>query len=256
MSSSLIAVVPDSSAQRYGSIPGRNAFGLKPPPKPEVNAPPPQVPKIVLTGITTVLGNKRALMKLQPAAGKPAEAGKDNSLILTEGQREGDIEVIEIDEIAGSVKVNNSGTVMILTFEKDGPKLPTTPFPPVAATGLPPMPGGIPAPLPNPGNINPATGLTNATGIRPLPTRRFRLPATRGVPVTSPGESGAAAPIGGLPTPAGMMPTPVAQPATTPQDLTAEEQAILQQVQREAGAAAAPAPGTTTPANGQPVYPQ
>src|SRR5262245_9570604 len=171
---SLTAVVPDSVANHYEGIPGRNAFGLKPPPKPEANTPPPQIAKIVLTGITTILGNKRALMKVHPVGAKPSDQAKENSLILTEGQREGDIEVIEINEDAGSVKVNNAGTIMTLTFEKDGAKLPATPAPPVAASGLPPVPGGIPMPQANPGNLNPA--MTNAAGIRPLPTRKFRVP--------------------------------------------------------------------------------
>ena len=42
---------------------------------------------------------------------------------MSEGQRAGPIEVLQINEKAGSVKVNNSGTVMVLTFEKDGPVL-------------------------------------------------------------------------------------------------------------------------------------
>src|SRR5882762_4119031 len=55
----------------YQGIVDRNVFGLKPPPPPpdpEVNKPPP--PKIILTGITTIFGNKRALMKA-PVAAKP-----------------------------------------------------------------------------------------------------------------------------------------------------------------------------------------
>ena len=31
--------------------------------------------------------------------------------------------MLQINEKAGSVKVNNSGTVMVLAFEKDGPVL-------------------------------------------------------------------------------------------------------------------------------------
>jgi hypothetical protein len=237
-----MAVVQDSMANRFETIPERNVFGLKPPPpKSESNAPPPQVPKIVLTGITTVLGNKRALMKLQPVGNKPNEQAKDNSLILTEGQREGAIEVIEIDEKAGSVKVNNSGTVMILTFEKDGAKLPNTPPPLVAAPGAPPLPGAIPAPLPN----MTAAGLTNTPGVRTLPTRRFRTPTTQGTPASVPGQTTLTAPAAGQTAP------PPLPPSAVPQDLTPEEQAILQQVQREA--AGAPA---TPPVPGQPVYAQ
>ena len=255
---SLTAVVQDAPTGRFEGIPERNAFGLKPPPKVESNTPPPQLAKIVLTGITTILGNKRALMKVHPVGAKPADQGKENSLILTEGQREGDIEVIEINEGAGSVKVSNAGTVMTLTFEKDGAKLPATPVPAVAASGLPPVPTGPPLPLPNPNNPN--TALTNAAGIRPLPTRRFRVPTTQGVSTSAPGTTGAA--IAGSAPPA-VPPMPTVQPApgvqqpTQPaQDMTPEEQAILQQVQREAAAGAGLAPTATPPVPGQAVYPQ
>src|SRR5882672_6816749 len=78
------------SANPYQGIVDRNVFGLKPPPappRPEDNKPP--LPPIILTGITTILGNKRALMNMQ-MPGKPPQ-----SFILTEGQRDGDIEVLE-----------------------------------------------------------------------------------------------------------------------------------------------------------------
>ena len=134
-------VTSESVDNPYQSIIDRNVFSLKPPPPPpdpsEVNKP--QVLKITLTGITTILGNKRVLMKTAPPPGKPGEAPKtEQSYILTEGQREGDIEVIAIDDKAGSVKVNNGGTVQTLTFEKDGAKLPSTPAP--AAPGIPGAP--------------------------------------------------------------------------------------------------------------------
>jgi len=262
----LRATIPDSSANLYAEIPERNVFGLKPPP-PLVRetAPQPQVPKIVLTGITTILGNKRALMKTQPTPGKPGEQTKELSLILTEGQREGDIEVLQIDEKAGSVKVDNSGTVMTLTLERDGAKLPATPAPPPPPVGFPPAVAGISAPPTNQAVYNPA--LTNAPGLHPLPTRNFRLPVPRTATAPVPGEAAAQqtpvggipspqSPAGGIPTPTGVVPAPavVAQPS----DLTPEEQAILQQVQREAASPVAPVvsnvqvPGATVP----PLLPQ
>ena len=104
----------------YHLIPDRNVFGLRPPvPAASAQAQAP-VQKIILTGITTILGDKRALMKTQPPPGRSGE--KEHSLILTEGQREAGVEVLAIDVKAGSVTVNNSGTVMTLTFEKNGAK--------------------------------------------------------------------------------------------------------------------------------------
>jgi hypothetical protein len=143
------ALTPDTPANPYQLIVDRNVFGLKPPPPPpdpEAAKPPPS--KITLTGITTILGNKRALMKTPPPPGKPGEAAKtEQSFILAEGERGGDIEVIEIDEKSMTVKVNNAGVVESLNFEKNGAKLPATAPPqppPGAAPGVPP--GGIPAP--------------------------------------------------------------------------------------------------------------
>lgn len=129
------AVVRHAPTDTYTGIPERNIFGLKSP-TPQITEPvPPQLPKITLTGITTILGNKRALMLVQPPGNQPGQ--KELSLILAEGQRQDDIEVLQIDEKAGSVKVNNSGTIMTLTFEKDGPKSPPQPLPPAPVHPVP-----------------------------------------------------------------------------------------------------------------------
>ncbi len=166
-------VTSDAPANPYQSIIDRNVFSLKPPPPPPdpSETAKPTALKITLTGITTILGNKRVLMKTAAPPGKPGEPPKtEQSYILTEGQREGDIEVIEIDDKAGSVKVNNAGTIQTLTFEKDGAKLPSTPTP--AAPGVPgaPVIPGLP--------VNRA--VPSAPGTTPtfqLPTRIPRLPA-------------------------------------------------------------------------------
>src|SRR6516162_8606332 len=95
----------------YQAIVDRNVFSLKPPPPPPVNNPDankPPPPPITLTGITTILGSKRAFMSVNMPA-KPPEPAKVQSFMLSEGQRDGDIEVLEIDEKAGMVKVNEFG---------------------------------------------------------------------------------------------------------------------------------------------------
>jgi len=174
------ADTPEPAATPYEGIVDRNAFGLKPPPPPpdpEAAKPPPV--KITLTGITTILGNKRALMETPPPAAKPGEQPKGKqSYILTIGQREGDIEVLDIDEKVGSVKVNNAGSIVTLTFEKDGAKLPATVAP--TAPGVPgmPVPGGIPAPaVPGASPYAPKGGSSGFT----LPTRTLRTTPTPGV---------------------------------------------------------------------------
>lgn len=202
------ATVPEAPPGQYQAIPERNVFGLRPPlAQPTLTNPPAPLPKITLTGITTILGNKRALMMVLPPGLKPGEANKEQSLILTEGQREGEVEVLQIDEHAGIVRVNNSGTIMTLTFEKDGAKLPSTPTP----HALPPLP----MPLPGATASNPYFPASRAR------TRNFG----------SPGFGTAAA--GGIPTPTGLNPAPAQTPPLAGQDLTAEEQAIINAFQRQ-----------------------
>ncbi len=154
----------------YQAIVERNVFGLKPPPPPpdpELNKPPP--PKILLQGFTTILGTKRALFKMQVPP-KPGEQPKgEQSFILAEGQRDGDIEVLEIDEKAGKVKVNNFGTVMDLDFESNGIKTAAA-----SAPGGAPKPAGfVPGPPQNP--FAPAGGAPGIPTARPL---RLPLPPT------------------------------------------------------------------------------
>jgi hypothetical protein len=113
----------------YRSILQRNVFGLRPHPpmaSEPLHAP---IPKVHLTGIATILKGKRALLKVEFPT-KPPERPKEESLILKEGQRAGPIEVLEINEKTDQVKVNNSGTITNLTFEKLAPT-PQPPIPPV-----------------------------------------------------------------------------------------------------------------------------
>lgn len=169
----------------YKSIVDRNPFGLiaPTPPAPIETAAPPS--NIKLTGITTILGIKNALLMAQ----EPGPAGKSQSYILTEGQREGMIEVLTIDNIAGLVKVNNAGIVSTLNFDKDGFKSPTSPVPaPGAMPGVPgiPAPGSMPGrPMPTGsfnniqpggGNVPSAAPAVPSSGLRQIPSRSLRLP--------------------------------------------------------------------------------
>ncbi len=180
---------PESQETPYQGIVERNVFSLRPPPAPpdpEATKPPP--PKITLTGIITI-GRKQALMKTPPLPVKPGEQSKgEQSYILTEGARQGDIEVLEIDEKAGSVKVNNSGTVVTLTFEKDGPKLPASSGP-VPPPGVPLPTGVIPPPMaaPQQGGSVPSFPMPSRT-LRAPTSASLSLPTTAGTPgVSAPG---------------------------------------------------------------------
>ena len=233
------AATSDSSGSPYQGVVERNVFGLKPPPPPpdpEATKPPP--PKIFLQGITTFGGIKRALLKAQMPA-KPGEPPKpdQSSFILAEGQRDGDIEVLEIDAKEGTVKVNDFGTITTLDFEHNGIKTPTA----APGPGAAPQPGGGLA-LPGAKPFGPAGG-----GAQPIPTiRPMRLPLPAGA-AASPASGGAtpmsasgtpslalggtSAPLYGS-TPAQAQPQPQAAAPPTSQ-LSAEEQFLMVEAERE-----------------------
>lgn len=165
----------------YQGIVERNVFALKdppPPPPPPGSDSKPSGPPITLTGITTILGTKRAFMTLQ-MPGKPPEPAKPLSLMLTIGQRDGDIEVLEIDEKAGAVKINAFGAITNLTFDKNGVKGASP------SSGSPNPTGGIPAPA----TAAPSNPFAPTPGVeqKSIPTRMLRLPGTQ--PGAAPGQS-------------------------------------------------------------------
>jgi hypothetical protein len=133
-------------AHQYQAIVERNVFGLKAPPQEVIvqTNNPPAGPKLYLTGITTILGNKLAMMQAQ-FPGAQGQPPREQSLMLAEGQREAGIEVRRIDEVRKTVEVDNSGTIMPLTFEKDGLKTPAAP-PAPGATAAVTVPGASNAP--------------------------------------------------------------------------------------------------------------
>jgi hypothetical protein len=132
------ALVAEASGNPYLAIAGSNVFRLKAPEPIRVELPPTPLARAKVAGITTFPADKLALLKVYlPAI--PPEPAKEVSCILTVGQRQGPIEVVEIDEAAGSVKVNNSGTVQVLTLDKDSPR-PQNPSPPTAPPSFPLQP--------------------------------------------------------------------------------------------------------------------
>jgi hypothetical protein len=212
------ANTPDSSSNPYQSIVDRNVFGLRPPPPPpstEPVRPPP--PAIALTGITTILGKKLAFMNVQVPA-KAGEQGKGGpqSYMLGVGEREGDIEVLDIDEKGGIVKVNDFGVITNVPFAK----VPSTPTVPVATAGM----AGIPSPggVPNAG-VNPLG--QRISGLPPRPMRGNPNALTTG---------GAAAP-GSTVSPGltGYSPANTAPQANRDIPMTPEEQVLMMEAQRE-----------------------
>ena len=105
-----------AAGKPYASIVARNMFGLLPIPPPDTNPPAAPVdppPKITLNGIMTIFGRDQALFKVatKPAPGQPA---KDSSYVLSEGERQDDIEVTKINHTDGIVTFNNHGTTQEL----------------------------------------------------------------------------------------------------------------------------------------------
>ena len=126
--------VTEALGSPYLVIVGRNVFALRAPP-PVPQPPPTPLPKVVPVGITTIVGMKQALLRVYLPA-RPPEPAKEVSCVLSAGQREGPIEVLGVDAATGSVEVNNSGTVMVLSLDRDSPRqqaslMPPGPPPPV-----------------------------------------------------------------------------------------------------------------------------
>jgi hypothetical protein len=117
----------------YEAIYHRNLFHLRAPPIIRVQPKTAPLPKIRLTGITTILPGKRALLEVEFPV-KPSARPKIESFILTEGESAGPIEVLEINEKAAQVRVDNSGTVTNLTFEKVPPASPSAPLPKITSS--------------------------------------------------------------------------------------------------------------------------
>src|SRR5882724_3443258 len=93
----------------YLAIIGHNAFGLVPTPPPvdqDAKTPPPE---ITLNGITTIFGDKRALFKVRTQS--PVN---EKSCMLSEGQRDGDIELLSVDVKKNSITVNNQGVIQTI----------------------------------------------------------------------------------------------------------------------------------------------
>ena len=145
------AADPVAPGDPYATVIERNIFGLNPPPPPNANpqdANPP--PKITPNGIMDILGGLQVLFKVAqpPKPGNPPE----ETYILSEGQRQDDIEVVKIDQKNSVVTFNNHGETQMLPLVTTMPA--STPAPAPAAPGGPGGSGGRFFP----GFVNPGGG--------------------------------------------------------------------------------------------------
>lgn len=116
-------VASDIQDAGYHRIVDRNAFCLSPPASSKNVHPATSViarPRVALRGITTILEGKLAFL-MMPAS-KPG--GFQECLQLTEGQAQNKIQVKEIDEKGGIVKIINNGEAQTLDFRNDGDESP------------------------------------------------------------------------------------------------------------------------------------
>jgi len=198
----------------YAPIVVRNVFSLNPAPTNDVNATPADPPpKITLNGIMSIFGQLQALYKVAVPA-KSGQPAKDEPYILSEGQRQDEIEVTHIDEKAGLVTFNNHGTVQELPLVKANAPAVSTPM---AAQG-------------GPGptrNFTPPSGENGGRG------RLADRPAGGPGPARNRGRSDGS-PLTSVPTSAGYsgQPQPQNTPQNTPQNLSPEAQVILMEAQR------------------------
>jgi hypothetical protein len=177
------ALIPESTGGPYQGIVARNVFDVHPPVPhdPALDRPPaPPPPNIRLQGITDILHRKQVIFKVQLPPKPPAPA-KEESYIMTEGQREGEIEVLEIDVKAGTVKMNDYGVITNLSIELNGEKLVSGP----PAGAPPPTPA---AQLPAPGAFVPPTLPAGR-----MPPRTLRLPGSAASPNNPPISAGSTA---------------------------------------------------------------
>jgi hypothetical protein len=196
----------------YQAIVGRNVFSLKPPPPPPnpedlIKKVPP--PTIKLQGLQTILGRRQVLFKVPP---KPPGQPKEEFFVMNEGERQGEIEVVEINMQAEAVKFKNHGQEQLLNMKDDADK-PVVAAPP---PGLPPgvIPGALPGVPPPTAAFNPsAPGAITTIGGSTIPQRTLRTANT----------------AGGFPAGTGIAPQTVQQASP----FTHEEQEVLIEAKRK-----------------------
>jgi len=142
------AVTSGAAENPYGVITNRNAFGIRPPPEPEIvppSAPPTPPPNIFLTGITHERGVRKAFFVINRNGAKTPDYES-----VMEGDEIQDLRVQEILPKEGKVRVLVSGREVVLNFTDNGLKS-------TGGVGAPPVPGrpGAPgaapvAPVPQP----------------------------------------------------------------------------------------------------------
>jgi len=104
----------------YSSVIVRNAFGLKPPPPPAAETPVQAaipLPKVVLTGIITSLFGPTPRVLLEVTEQEPGKTVNVKRPIMQLGEKDGLIEILEVDIARNYVRIRNGTVETNLTFE-------------------------------------------------------------------------------------------------------------------------------------------
>lgn len=191
------AVVPGALENPYGVITNRNAFGIRPPPEPEVAAPvapPAPPPNVFLTGVTHQRGKKRAFFVIN----RPGAKAPDYESAM-EGDEIQDLKIQEINAKEGRVRVLVGGREVVLNFTDNGMKS--------TGAGVPPQVPGRPSGAVVP-PVAPVPQTGGGGGGGPVIIGRGGVRMNEGVgqggnaasaPAVYPGATGAVADGGGIP---------------------------------------------------------
>jgi hypothetical protein len=171
------ATVANDDSNPYAVISERNVFHLNPlpPPEPPPEAPKADLPKIKLSGFLRIGIKTHALFSCAPKD-KKQEPTYYN---LTDGEKDGILEVVKIREEKGEVDVINSGTPATLTLKDDTlePKAPPAKGA-IANSERPrgPKPPGGPDQVPGRSAYRfPVQGGGRSPSPFPMPERRARV---------------------------------------------------------------------------------
>jgi hypothetical protein len=204
----------------YEPIVARNIFGLNPPslitedPNKAIEG----LPKITPNGIMSIFGQLQVLFKVAPKPGQ--KDAKEASFVLSEGQAQDDIEVVRIDEKAALVTFNNNGIVQ---------ELPLANAPKITAPAIGGSGGGVNAGGTIPPRFGGLRGGTGGAGGVGGPAPRFGGP-NRGSGIfggNASGSTGGGATLNSVPT------RTRGGSAAAPGSMSADEQAIMTEIQRE-----------------------
>lgn len=102
-----------SATNPYDGISTRNVFGLRPKVDPPADTNQVSMPKpdFKLTGVAG-FGDAKWVLLSKADPGKPPQ-----SFMMREGDREGSLEIVHVDELANLVQIRNDGALVELTFD-------------------------------------------------------------------------------------------------------------------------------------------